>query len=217
MARGTETAAAMSMTKWFNTNYHYIAPELGDKQSFKLDASKILAEYAEAKALGVNGKINVIGPLTFLALAKDDGGETVGDSLVMEKHFDAVLAVYAELLGEIAKLDSEAIFVQFDEPIFVRDPSAAQLDLLKKAYQKLTVVSQKINIIVTTYFEHSNEATKILATLPVWGLGLDFVHGAQNLDGLTHLGETAQLHGKYLAAGVVDGRGDLDKRLFRVT
>jgi 5-methyltetrahydropteroyltriglutamate--homocysteine methyltransferase len=120
----------------------------------------------------------VIGPLTFLALAKADGGETVGDSLVMEKHFDAVLAVYVELLGEIAKLDSEAVFVQFDEPIFVRDPSAAQLDLLKKAYQKLTVVSPKINIIVTTYFEHSNEAAKVLA----------------------------QLRGKYLATGVVDGR-----------
>jgi hypothetical protein len=61
MARGTETAAAMSMMKWFNTNYHFIVPELSDKQPFKLDASKILAEYAEAKALGINGKINVTG------------------------------------------------------------------------------------------------------------------------------------------------------------
>jgi 5-methyltetrahydropteroyltriglutamate--homocysteine methyltransferase len=193
MARGNEKAAAMEMTKWFNTNYHFIVPELGDDLIFRLDPSKILREYREAKDAGVTAKINIIGPLTFLELSKTrDGGDPF-------KYFYKVLPVYKELLEEIAKL-GESVYVQFDEPALVRDPSGKILSLLRPVYGELAGVSGHVNIIVTSYFEHSAEATKILAATPIWGIGLDFVHGSRNLEGL----EAAAA--KNIIAGVVDGR-----------
>jgi 5-methyltetrahydropteroyltriglutamate--homocysteine methyltransferase len=107
--------------------------------------------------------------------------------------------VYIQVARDIAA-HAESALIQFDEPIFVRDPSPKQLDLLKQAYTALTAVSDKLRIIVTTYFERSNEATAVLGGIPVWGLGLDFVHGARNIEGLDALA------GKTLVAGVVDGR-----------
>ena len=193
MARGNTASAAMTMTKWFNTNYHYIMPELDDSLVFKADSSKLLAEYEEAHELGIDGKINIIGPITFLGLSKTTSGADPYD------YFDAVLDEYTQLLRDIAER-AETALIQFDEPIFVRDPSPKQLELLKKAYTALTAVSGKLRILVTTYFEHSNEATSVLGTLPIWGIGLDFVHGERNIEGLNALA------GKTLVAGVVDGR-----------
>lgn len=191
MARGNAASLAMSMTKWFNTNYHYIVPELDDGLVFKADSSKILSEYKEARELGIEGKINIIGPLTFLGLSK-----TAGDPY---DYFDEALGAYIQVLRDIAA-HAQGALIQFDEPIFVRDPSPKQLDLLKKAYAALTAVSGKLRILVTTYFEHSNEATAVLGGLPVWGIGLDFVHGARNIEGLRAVA------GKRLIAGLVDGR-----------
>jgi len=193
MARGSRAAVAMEMTKWFNTNYHFIVPELEADATFALDTSKIMRELNEARALGIATKVNLIGPITFLALSKASDGHDPYD------HFDAVLAVYKHLMLELAALD-DALVVQIDEPVFARDPDARQLTLLERAYRALPAVSANIRIIVTTYFEHSNEATRILADTPVWGIGLDFVHGPRNLDGI------GQLNGKQLIAGVVDGR-----------
>jgi 5-methyltetrahydropteroyltriglutamate--homocysteine methyltransferase len=192
MARGNAASPAMSMTKWFNTNYHYIVPELDGGLEFKPDSSKILSEYGEAKKLGIDGKINIIGPLTFLGLSKTSSDTDPCD------YFDAVLPVYGAVLRDIA--GAGGAVVQFDEPIFARAPSQKQLDLLKKAYTELTGINKNLRIIVTTYFEHSVEAASVLGGIPLWGIGLDFVQGAKNIEGLSALKE------KQLAAGVVDGR-----------
>jgi 5-methyltetrahydropteroyltriglutamate--homocysteine methyltransferase len=193
MARGNGKAAAMEMTKWFNTNYHFIVPELSSGMDFHLEPAKILSEYREARDMGVAVKINVIGPLTFLALSKTTGG---GDPFT---YFQKIVPVYARLLEETAKLD-ESVYVQFDEPAFVKDPSGAMLSLLQAAYGELATVSSRVKIIVTSYFEHAVEAVKALRDTPVWGLGLDFLYGRRNFEGLEYAAS------KNIAAGVVDGR-----------
>ncbi|HIQ46467.1 MAG TPA: 5-methyltetrahydropteroyltriglutamate--homocysteine S-methyltransferase, partial [Sulfurovum sp.] len=195
MARGNKDTVAMEMTKWFNTNYHYIVPELSTKDNYTLNASKIIAEYKEAKTLGIQTKINLIGPITFLGLSKRvDRGDTY-------ELFAKILPVYEALLEEIATLD-EHITVQIDEPIFVKGLEAKVLSLIKPAYDALCAVSDNIDIVVTSYFEHSNEATKILVHTPIWGIGLDFLYGKKNMESLTLINESS----KKLIAGVVDGR-----------
>ncbi len=195
MARGNKTAVAMEMTKWFNTNYHYIVPELSLADEYRLNASKILDEYKEAKALGIKTKINLIGPITFLGLSKRlDRGDTY-------ELFGKILPIYKELISKIAALD-DAITIQIDEPIFVKGVEPKVLSLIKPCYDDLCTVSSNIDIIVTTYFEHSHEATKVLVHTPVWGIGLDFLHGEQNTQSL----ELIKASDKKLIAGVVDGR-----------
>ncbi len=195
MARGDKNNLAMEMTKWFNTNYHYIVPELSCDDSYSLNASKIIKEYKEAKELGIKTKINLIGPITFLGLSKRvDRGDTF-------ELLSKILPVYIELLKEIAKLD-ESITLQIEEPIFVKENEVKTLSLIKPTYDTLADVSKNINIIVSTYFEHSNEATKILLHTPIWGLGLDFLYGEENFDSLELIAQSD----KKLIAGVVDGR-----------
>ncbi|UFH60280.1 5-methyltetrahydropteroyltriglutamate--homocysteine S-methyltransferase [Sulfurovum mangrovi] len=195
MARGNKESVAMEMTKWFNTNYHYIVPELSLEDEYRLNAAKIINEYNEAKAQGIKTKINLIGPLTFLGLSKRvDRGDTY------ELHAK-ILPIYEALLQEIATLD-DRVTLQIDEPIFVKDNEPKVLSLIKPTYDRLAAVSENIDIIVTTYFEHSNEATKVLVNTPVWGIGLDFLHGAKNSESLELIANS----GKQLIAGVVDGR-----------
>ena len=211
MARGDSTRVAMEMTKWFNTNYHYIVPELRSDDTFSLDASKIIREYKEAKAAGYNAKINLIGPVTFLGLSKKiDRGETY-------ELFGKILPLYEALLSKIAALADESIVVQFDEPVLVTGPDAAVLSLVKTAYDTLGYVSEKIKIVVATYFEHSNEATAVLVHTPVYALALDFVHGPKNLDALATIAQSD----KKLIAGIVDGRNiwvnDIQKSIDTLT
>ncbi len=195
MARGSASSVAMEMTKWFNTNYHYIVPELGKEDNYALNASKIIDEYNEAKKLGIKTKINIIGPITYLGLSKRADG---GDSY---EFWGKILPIYEELLKIISVLD-ERIVVQIDEPIFVKEPSAKVLSLIKPTYDKLCAVSSNIKIAVVTYFEHSNEATKVLVHTPIWALGLDFLYGDENLNSLELIAKS----GKKVIAGAVDGR-----------
>lgn len=195
MARGNKDCVAMEMTKWFNTNYHYIVPELSLEDQYSLNSAKIIEEYKEAKAQGINTKINLIGPITFLGLSKRiDGGDTYALHA-------KILPIYEALLREISTLDDE-ITVQIDEPVFAKDNDMKVLSLIKPTYDRLTAVSGNIKIIATTYFEHSNEATKMLVNTPVWGLGLDFLYGTKNRESLELIAKS----GKTLIAGVVDGR-----------
>ncbi len=195
MARGNKDAVAMEMTKWFNTNYHYIVPELTLNDTYKLNATKLINEYKEAKEQGINAKINIIGPITFLALSKRvDRGDTF-------ELLSKILPIYEELLSEIAKLD-EKVVIQIDEPYFVKDLEAKELSLIKPTYDKLASVSENLKILVATYFEHSNEANKILVKTPITGLILDFIHGIDNTESLEAIAQS----GKKLIAGVVDGR-----------
>ncbi|MCT7486462.1 5-methyltetrahydropteroyltriglutamate--homocysteine S-methyltransferase [Aliarcobacter cryaerophilus] len=195
MARGNQDCVAMEMTKWFNTNYHYIVPEISKDTKFSLNSKKVIEEYKEALELGINTKINLIGAITYLGLSKSV------DNSDLFAHISSVVKVYKELLEEISKLNSE-IVVQFDEPLFVKDLEPKVLSLLKPVYDELSNVSKNIKIVVTTYFEHSNEATKILVNTPIWALGLDFIHGVKNFETL----EFIKNSNKVLIAGVIDGR-----------
>lgn len=204
MARGNATAVAMEMTKWFNTNYHYIVPELDDSIEFQLNPEKIINEYQEAKEIGIKTKINIIGPITFIGLSRTTNGK---DPFV---YFDNVLSIYKELLVKLEKLD-DPLFIQFDEPILVKNPTEKQLSLARNTYEELALVNKNIKIFVNTYFEHACEAVKELSKTPIWGIGLDFVYGKKNLDCLDHIKD------KMLIAGIVDGRNiwitDFDQAL----
>ncbi|MBS4068619.1 5-methyltetrahydropteroyltriglutamate--homocysteine S-methyltransferase [Sulfurimonas sp. RIFOXYB12_FULL_35_9] len=195
MARGNASTVAMEMTKWFNTNYHYIVPELSKEDNYSLNASKIVDEYNEAKSLGIKTKINIIGPITYLGLSKRaDGGDVY-------EFWGKIVPIYEELLKTISTLDDDVI-VQIDEPIFVKEPDMKMLSLIKPTYDRLAAVSPNIKIAVVTYFEHSCEATKILVHTPIWALGLDFLNGDENLQSLEIIAKSD----KKLIAGVVDGR-----------
>ena len=195
MARGNETCVAMEMTKWFNTNYHYIVPEISKETDFKLNSKKVIEEYKEAKELGIKTKINLIGAITYLGLSK-----SVDNSDVF-LHINKVVDVYKQLLLEISKLNDEVV-VQFDEPLFVKDLDSKVLSLIKPIYDALALVASNIKIVVTTYFEHSNEATKILVHTPIWAIGLDFIYGNKNFESLEYIKNS----NKVLIAGVIDGR-----------
>ena len=195
MARGDGKRVAMEMTKWFNTNYHYIVPELSKNDSYSLNVSKIVDEYNEAKEIGIKTKINIIGPITYLGLSKRvDGGDCY-------ELFTKILVVYEQLLDSLSSLD-ENITIQIDEPIFSTDLSTKVLSLIKLAYDRLANRHLNINIAVVTYFEHSNEATKILLNTPIWAIGLDFLHGKDNFKSLDIIARSS----KVLIAGVVEGR-----------
>src|SRR5574344_40404 len=154
MARGTKDAQAMEMTKWFNTNYHYIVPELSPSISFKLNADKIIKEYNEAFELGIETKINLIGPFTFLSLCKTENGE---DPFT---YLDSVLCVYKELLAKMAKLQANTV-LQFEEPIFVRNPSSilisedpfTYLDSVLCVYKELLAKMAKLQANTVLQFE----------------------------------------------------------------
>jgi len=195
MARGNKETTACEMTKWFNTNYHYIVPELSKDDEYKLNAAKLIAEYKEAKAFGLKTKINIIGPITYLGLSKRSDGE---DTFEL---FGKILPLYEALLREISLL-YENVTVQIDEPIFVKDLDTKVLSLIKPTYDKLALISNNINIAVVSYFEHATEATKILVNTPVWAIGLDFLYGKENFESLEIIANS----GKKLIAGVVDGR-----------
>jgi len=206
MAKGDKTHTAMEMTKWMNSNYHYIVPELSSTIEFgKINVDKIVTEYAEAKALGIKPKINIIGPLSFLLLSKSSDGEVL-------ELFDKVIAQYEKLFTKLSSLD-ENIIIQCDEPSLVRGASPKTLSLLKIAYEKLCLSASNAEIYVATYFEQSTEATSVLVHTPIKGLFLDFVYGKENLQSL----ELIKKHEKILGVGLVDGRNiwinDIEKSL----
>jgi 5-methyltetrahydropteroyltriglutamate--homocysteine methyltransferase len=210
MARGGTDVTALEMTKWFDTNYHYLVPELGPETRFSLSGTKPFDEFLEARDLGLVTKPVLVGPLTFLLLGKHADGAPEGfDSLSL---LDPLVDVYAEVLGRLGDLGAE--WVQLDEPVLVEDRSPAELELLTRAYARLADVHGRPRIAVSTYFDHAGEAVGVLARLPVEGVGLDFDRGPRNLELLR---EAGGLGDRALFAGVVDGRnvwvGDLDRSL----
>lgn len=195
MARGTKDAPAMEMTKWFNTNYHYIVPELSSDSEFHLNSEKILSEYKEAVSLDAKFKINLIGPITFLALSK-----SIDDSEPIEL-LDILVDKYCELLSEISKLSNETV-IQIEEPIFVSDKGLKFVSKIAPVFNRLSGVSKNIKIIFMTYFENANEAVKEVIKTDIWGIGLDFVYSKSQKSAL----EMLQNCDKVLFAGLIDGR-----------
>ena len=212
MARGRADVAPMEMTKWFDTNYHYLVPELGPGSRFELaGAPKPLAELAEAAALGIPTRPVLLGPVTFLLLAKPAAGVPAGfDRLAL---LDPLLEVYAELLDELEA--AGAAWVQLDEPAFVQDRTPAELDALASAYDRLGRAEHRPKLLVASYFDHLGDAMGVLTAAPIDGLAVDLTRGgAGNLELLAAAGG---LGGRTLVAGVVDGRNvwvnDLERSL----
>lgn len=196
IARGTTDAAASEMTKWFNTNYHYIVPEL-DGAEPAVTENKPLAAYREAKErLGIEGKPVILGPLTFLKLSKGyDESET-------DAWLERLVPLYAHILRELALEGAE--WVQIDEPILVTGLSDADIRRLHSIYGTFAAEVPTLNIMLQTYFE-AVESYSDIVSLPVKGIGLDFVHGyAGNIRSIQASGFPQD---KVLGAGVVDGRG----------
>ncbi|MDG4828627.1 5-methyltetrahydropteroyltriglutamate--homocysteine S-methyltransferase [Solwaraspora sp. WMMD1047] len=196
MARGVDAEPAMELTKWFDTNYHYLVPEIGPDTAFAADPGKALAEYAEAAALGVTTRPVLVGPATFLLLAKPTGpGHDPFDRL------DDLVRTYADLLRALA--DAGVEWVQLDEPAYAADRTPAQIDALRSAYTKLGELDRRPKIFVATYFGDLGDALPALLGTPVEALGLDLVAGPDNLRRLAGAGP---LGGRTIVAGLVDGR-----------
>ena len=184
--------AAGEMTKWFDTNYHYIVPEFTATTSFKLDASRLLEQLAEARAQGVTAKPVIIGPVTYLAIgkAKDDS-----DKLAL---LERLLPVYAELLDTLAGQGVE--WVQIDEPLLVTELDADWRHAFNTAYHQLK--SAKVKLLVATYFGQLQDNTYLAANLPVAGLHVDAINDREGVQPLINL---LPAH-KVLSLGVINGR-----------
>ena len=204
MARGRQEGGvdvtAMEMTKWFDTNYHYIVPELGPDTSFSLSATKPFDEHAEAmEELGIDTVPVILGPVSFLLLGKSADGVAPGfDRLDL---IESLLPVYGEVLERLA--EQGATWVQLDEPCFVQDRSEHELDALRLAYEELARVHERTRICVKTYFDHVGEAYGVLRDLPVEGIGLDLHRGPKNVE---LIADEGGLEDRWLFAGIVDGR-----------
>ncbi|OBI02918.1 5-methyltetrahydropteroyltriglutamate--homocysteine S-methyltransferase [Mycobacterium scrofulaceum] len=193
-ARGNSEVAPMEMTKWFDTNYHYLVPEIEPATSFALNPDKVLAELKEALAQGIPARPVIIGPITFLLLSKAvNGGGAPIDRL------QELVGIYSELLSLLA--DNGAQWVQFDEPALVTDISPDAPALAEATYTALGKAGNRPAIYVATYFGDPGAALAGLARTPVEAIGVDLVYGA----GAAVAG-IPELSGKTLVAGVVDGR-----------
>ena len=184
--------AAGEMTKWFDTNYHYIVPEFTAATEFKLDASRLLVQLAEAKQQGVKAKPVIVGPVTYLALGKAKDGT---DKLAL---LPALLAVYSQLLDTLAAQGVE--WVQIDEPILVTELDADWQHAFNLAYHQLKAC--RVKLLVASYFGQLQENLYLAANLPVAGLHIDAVNGHDDIRPLLNL---LPSH-KVLSLGVINGR-----------
>ncbi|MFC9898221.1 5-methyltetrahydropteroyltriglutamate--homocysteine S-methyltransferase [Nocardia sp. NPDC127579] len=206
-ARGTAAIEPLEMTKWFDTNYHYLVPEIGPETTFSLHPEMLVAQLAEALELGVPARPVLIGPLTFLKLAKATDGSAL-DRLA------ELLPLYRELLRQLAT--TGASWVQIDEPVLVTDLTEAEIELVRDTYRALSAGDDRPAILVGTYFGQPAAALAALADTEIEAVAIDFTAVAP---GAVTAG--AALAGKLLVAGVVDGRNvwrtDLDRALTTLT
>ncbi|AKF27168.1 5-methyltetrahydropteroyltriglutamate--homocysteine methyltransferase [[Brevibacterium] flavum] len=184
-ARGTETLPAQAMTKWFDTNYHYLVPELSADTRFVLDASALIEDLRCQQVRGVNARPVLVGPLTFLSLARTTDGSNPLD------HLPALFEVYERL---IKSFDTE--WVQIDEPALVTDVAPEVLEQVRAGY---TTLAKRGGVFVNTYFGSGDQALNTLAGIGLGAIGVDLVtHGVTEL--------AAWKGEELLVAGIVDGR-----------
>jgi len=199
-AHGSVTAG--EMTKWFDTNYHYIVPEIEPGRKLALGRLKIVDDYREAKAQGFETRPVLLGPVTWLSLAKGRGVDPF-DLL------DEVLGLYGAILGQLAHAGAE--WVQVDEPILVTDLDDRQRRAITRAYSRLARLGVKL--MLTTYFGGLEDNLALAASLPVAGLHVDLVRAPEQLEPLLQIAPKDLL----LSLGVIDGRNvwrtDLDALL----
>nr|WP_155763823.1 5-methyltetrahydropteroyltriglutamate--homocysteine S-methyltransferase [Mycobacterium asiaticum] len=193
-ARGNDDVAPLEMTKWFDTNYHYLVPEIGPSTTFTLNPEKVLSELKEALEQGIPARPVVIGPITFLLLSK-----AVDGAPAPVERLEQLVPIYGELLSLLA--DNGAQWVQFDEPALVTDISPDAPALAEAVYNALGAVASRPAIYVATYFGDPGASLAGLARTPVEAIGVDLVYGAD-----TSVAAVPELAGKTLVAGIVDGR-----------
>lgn len=210
MARGYQKddldITAMEMTKWFDTNYHYIVPEFCKDQEFKLFSNKIVNEFVGAKQAGINAKPVIIGLVSYLLLGKEK--EEGFDKLDLASK---LLPVYIEILQELQTQGAE--WIQFDEPFLALDLSKKAKDTYQVIYNEIRKKFPKLKFIITTYFEGLKDNLSLANTLPIDALHIDLVRCEEQLDDvLNTLPEN-----RILSLGVVDGRNiwknDFEKSL----
>lgn len=199
MARGYQGESgdvkALAMKKWFNTNYHYIVPEVEDDMIMELSGDKLFAEYKEAKALGIETKPIVVGPYTMLKLCRYTGSKKAADFT------DAFVNVYKQI---IEKCETQgALWLQIEEPALVQDMSKEDIALFHKIYDALLSVSDSCKILLQTYFGDVRDIYKDLITMPFAGIGLDFLEGKKTAALVEEYGYPTD---KILFAGLVNGK-----------
>ncbi|MDL9945962.1 5-methyltetrahydropteroyltriglutamate--homocysteine S-methyltransferase [Gordonia sp. ABSL11-1] len=204
-ARGNADVTPLEMTKWFDTNYHYLVPEISADTTFTLRPDKVLSEIAQAHGAGVTARPVVIGPITFLALAK-----AVGDAPVPITRIDDLIPLYTDLLDRL--VDAGVEWVQFDEPALVTDVADGLPELAHSVYSRLSGVSRRPAILVATYFGDAGPALGALARTGIEGVAVDLIEGR-----VESVAAAPELSSKLVVAGVVDGRNvwrtDLDRAL----
>ncbi|MDI2029332.1 5-methyltetrahydropteroyltriglutamate--homocysteine S-methyltransferase [Saccharopolyspora sp. TS4A08] len=207
MARGTEAVPPLEMTKWFDTNYHYLVPEIGPDTRFALTDTTVVEQFREARKLGVETRPVLVGPLTFLLLSKPavEGFDPL-DKLA------ELTDAYEGLLGELHRAGAE--WVQLDEPALAADRTPGELDALRNTYRRLGDLTERPAILSACYFGDPGDALGVLASTPVEGIAVDLVTDPSTQDNVV---ATTGLRDKVLVAGVVDGRNvwraDLDRCL----
>lgn len=199
MARGYQGEAgdvpALAMKKWFNTNYHYIVPEIEEDTKIKLNSDKPFDEYIEARNAGIQTKPVLIGAFTFLKLAVYHGGKTDEDFAPQ------VIDAYIEILHKFAKLGAE--WIQFDEPALVTDLKDKDIHLFETIYKRLLSEKAGLKILLQTYFGDIRDCWKNVAALDFDGIGLDFIEGKKTKELIQKYGFPKD---KILFAGLVNGR-----------
>lgn len=200
LARGGEVAGGfrppLQLTKWFDTNYHHLVPEIAPDTEFRVDPAKLDGELAEAAALGIAPTPVLLGPFTLLA--RSTGTRAGFSPLAL---LDRLCGAYEALLTELRR--AGMAWVRLDEPALVEDRSPGELEAFGAAYARLCAVGDRPHLAVSTFFGHPGPAMRLLRELPVEGVGLDFCAGPENLALIEQVGG---LPGKALFAGVVDGR-----------
>ena len=199
MARGYQgengDVKALAMKKWFNTNYHYIVPEIEDDTEIKLVGTNPFKYYSEAKKDGIETKPVVVGPFTLLKLARFTGNKSV------EEFVDDTIKAYSELLNELSKLGVN--WIQFDEPFLVHDITKEDLTLFDKIYNAVLAKKENIKVLLQTYFGDIRDSYENITKLKFDDIGLDFIEGKETLNLIEKYGFPKD---KILFAGLVNGK-----------
>ncbi len=202
MARGmehdqeqSEAIPAMEMTKWFDTNYHYIVPEFAPQQSFRLASTKAVDEFREAKAVGVHTRPVLLGPISFLLLGKTHQQDVSPLTLL-----DSLLPVYEEVLRALAEAGAD--WIQLDEPCLALDLDFDVASVFEKAYTRLSAVSPALRLLLATYFGDLGSSLSSVLQLPVAAVHLDLVRAPVQLKQALAEAPASLI----LSLGVVDGR-----------
>lgn len=198
MGRGAQRdgidVTAMEMTKWFDTNYHYLVAEFIKNQQFKLTSNKIFEEFLEAKKLNIETRPVILGPITFLLLGKTIDGSDKLDLL------DNLLKIYEQLFAKLQEIGVKDL--QIDEPFLATDLSVEAVQAYLKAYPQIKKFAGKIKLHLTTYFEELAENSQLAFDLETDSIHVDLVRGEEQLDKILPLIKPHQS----LSMGVVDGR-----------